>query len=113
MLRCSYLRLFLVDGGMGCGQARDWHAEGGAAHVVQAHLVEEFDGGGITAVLAAHAQFDAGAAFAAQGDGGLNQLADAVLIQAGKGVGLQDLLLVVGVQELRRVLAAKAKAHLG
>ncbi len=39
-------------------QARHRHPERRAAHLVQAHLVEEMDGSGIAAVLPADAQLE-------------------------------------------------------
>ena len=42
------------------GKARDGHAEGGAAHIVQAHAVAELDARRVAAVLAADAQAQVG-----------------------------------------------------
>ena len=48
--------LHLLDGSLRGGQTGDGHTEGGAGHVVQAHLVAELHAAGIAAVLAADAQ---------------------------------------------------------
>ena len=73
----------------------------------------ELDGGRIAAVLAADTQLQVGAGLAAQGSGHLDQLANAVLIQAGEGIALIDLAGVVGIQELTGVVTGEAEGHLG
>ena len=73
----------------------------------------ELHGGGVTAVLAADTQVDVGAGLLAQLGGHGHQLAYAVLIQVGEGIGLIDLLVVVVAQELAGVVAGEAEGHLG
>ena len=82
----------MFNSSLSSSQARDRHAEGRAAHVVEAHVVAELDGGGIAAVLAADAQLDVGAGLAAQFGSHLHQLAHAVLIQTGEGIASKILL---------------------
>ena len=94
------------------GQTGDGHTEGGAGHIVQAHLVAELHGSGVAAVLAADAHMDVGAGLMAQLDGHGHQLAHALLIQVGEGIGLVDLILVVIIQELARVVTGEAEGHL-
>ena len=73
----------------------------------------ELDGGGIAAVLAADAQLDVGAGLAAQLGSHLHQLAHAVLIQTGEGIALEDLVVIVGAQELAGVVTAEAEGSSG
>ncbi len=94
------LVLLRQNRGMRGSQTGDRHAEGRAGHVAQANVVAEHNGRRISAMLTADAQLDVGAGLAAQLGSQLNQLAHAVLIQTGEGIGLADLLVVVGVQEL-------------
>ena len=107
------LLLRVLDRSLCGGQAGDGHAEGGAGHVVQAHLVAELHGGGVAAVLAADAQVQVGTGLAAHLGGHLHQLAHADLIQAGEGIALVDLVVVVGGQELAGIVTAEAEGHLG
>ncbi len=46
-------------------------------------------------------------------NGHLHELADAVLVETGERIGLVDLLVVVGAEELAGVVAAEAEGHLG
>ena len=48
----------MFNSSLSSSQACDRHAEGRAAHVVEAHVVAELDGGRIAAVLAADTQLD-------------------------------------------------------
>ena len=50
---------------------------------------------------------------AAHFGGHLHQLADALLVEVGERIGLVDLVVVVGVEELAGVVAAEAERHLG
>ena len=50
---------------------------------------------------------------AAELDSHFDELADAGLVESGKRVGLEDLLLIVGVQELAGVVTGEAEGHLG
>ena len=95
------------------GQPGDGHAEGGAGHIVQADVVAEHHGGGITAVLAADAQLHVGVGGPAPAAGIGDQTAHAMLVQTGEGIALVDLLLIVGVQELAGVVPAEAEDQLG
>src|SRR4051812_26392866 len=52
--------LRLLDRRMCRGKARDGDSEGGAAHVVQAHVVAELDAAGVAAVFAADAALEVG-----------------------------------------------------
>jgi hypothetical protein len=72
-----------LDGSLSGSQARYRHAEGRAAHVVQANLVAELDGRRIAAVLTADTALQIGAGLAALLNSYLNQLAYAGLVQLG------------------------------
>src|SRR5690606_17555193 len=85
-----------VQGGLGGGEAGDRHAVGRAADVVEADSLAEGDGGGVAAVLAADAHLDALARGPAPLGGDADQVADAVLVEADEGIGLEDALLHVG-----------------
>ena len=63
-------------------------------------------------MLAAHAQMQLGVGGAAHLAGHIHQLAHAGLVQLGEGIVLVDLLVVIGVQELARVITAEAESHL-
>ena len=63
--------MLLRQRGLGGGEAGDRHAEGRAAHVVQAELVAELHAVRIAAVFAADAELDVRAAAAAFVDGDL------------------------------------------
>ena len=101
------------NGGLGSGQTRDGHAEGGTGHIVQPGLVAEHDRGGVAAVLAADAKVKGGVRGAAPAGGVGNQSAYAMLVQTGEGIALEDLLLIVGIQELAGIVTGEAECHLG
>ena len=63
-------------------------------------------------MLAADAQVDIGVGGPAPAGGVGDQTAHAVLVQTGEGVALEDFLLIVGVQELARVVTAEAEDQL-
>src|SRR5687768_17471457 len=75
--------------GLRGGEARDGHAIGRAAHVVEPQLMAELYRIRIAAVLAANAELDVGTGLPAEGDGGLHQLADAGDIERGERVLLE------------------------
>ena len=58
-------------------------------------------------------QFDVGAGLTAQTDSQFDELAHAILIQLCEGIGLVDLGIVVGIQELAGIVTAEAESHLG
>ena len=93
-------------------ESRDRYTEGRAGDVVQANLVAELDARRIAAVFAADAKLDVRANALAQFNRHLDELANAFLIEAGKWIGLEDLLLVVIVEELACVVTAEAERHL-
>ena len=94
-------------------QSGNGHAEGAAGDVGQAHVVAEFHGAGIAALLAADAQLDVGTGLAAQLTGHLHQTAHTGLVQLGEGIGLINLIVVVAGQELTGVITGEAEGHLG
>ena len=97
--------LLIRKGGLGGGDAGGGHAVGGAGDVGEANLVAELDGGGVAAVFAADAHLHAGAGGAAEFFGHLHELADAVLVDAGEDVGLDDFEVAVVRQEGAGVVA--------
>ena len=72
----------------------------------------EFHRGRITAMLAADADVQLRIDRTSQLDGKIHQLADAVLVQAGERIALEDLGVIVRGKELARVVAAEAEGHL-
>ena len=64
-------------------------------------------------MLTADAQPEVRTGLAAQLDAHLNELADALLVQMGKGIALVDLVLIVIVEELTGVITAETEGHLG
>ena len=75
--------------------------------------MEELDAGGITAVFAANAQLDVGTGLLAELNSHLDEFAHAVLINACKGIALEDLLFIIVFKELPGIVAAEAESHLG
>ena len=92
------------DSGLSSSQTSDRHTEGGAGHVVQTDLVAEFNGDGVTAVLAADAVVQVVAGGLSLGNSHLHQHTNAGLIQLSKGIVLEDLGIVVSAQELACVV---------
>ena len=72
----------------------------------------EFDRGRVAALLAADAELDVRAGLTAQLRRHLDEAADACLIKLGERVGFVDLAVVVGRNELARVVTGEAEAHL-
>ena len=100
----------ILDRGLGGGEACDRHPEGGAGHIGEPHVVAELHGRGIAALLTADAQLDIGTGLAAQLTGHLDQTAHAHLIQAGEGIGLIDLPVIVAGQEKNSASLAMSSA---
>ena len=73
----------------------------------------EFDGGRISAVLAADAQFKIRTGAAALFRRHADELSHAVLIQLGERIGFINLALIVVNQELARIVTGEAVGHLG
>src|SRR5579884_1173302 len=89
------------------GQARDGHAEGRAAHVVQAEFVAERDGGRIAPVLAADADLEVGPGAPPALDAEPHELAHPRAVERLERVARQDLLLDVRTQELGLGIVAR------
>src|SRR5581483_12149496 len=68
------------------GQARDGHAEGRAAYVVEADLVAELDALGIATVFAADAKLQGGIGSAPLLGGHLHKLAHAFAVERLEGI---------------------------
>ena len=108
-----FVLLALFNSSLGCCEACDRHTKGRAGDVVKADLVAELDGGRIAAVLTADAAVEFGTGASAELDRHLHQLADADGVEAGEGIGLVDLVLIVCGKELACVVAREAERHLG
>src|SRR3954463_13496671 len=76
-----------------CREARDGDAEGGAAHVIESHVVAELDGLGIAAVFAADAALEILARRASLLNGHPHQYSDAAGVEGLERVALEDFLL--------------------
>ena len=98
---------------MSSSQTRNRHTERRAGNVVQANLVAEHHGTRITAVFAADAQLQVRTGLTTQLRSHLHQLANAVRVQTSEGIALEDLVVVVGAEELASVVTGEAKSHLG
>src|SRR5207247_11252759 len=85
----------LLERGLRRREPGDGNAERGAGHVVHPRVVAELDRAGLAAVLAADADLEVAARPPAQAHGGLDQLADAFLVEDLEGVVLQDAVLHV------------------
>ena len=70
----------------------------------------ELNGARIAAMLAADAQLDVGAGLAAKIGSHLHQLANAVLIEPGKRIGLIDLRIIISIKELTCVITRDPNA---
>ena len=64
-------------------------------------------------MFAANAKLDVGFCRPAKLASHLNEPADTILVQAGEGIVVVNLLVVVGIEELASVVAAEAEGHLG
>ena len=73
----------------------------------------ELDGRKVAAVLAADTKLDVRADALAVVNSQLDQSADALLIEACKRIGLEDLLLEVGLEDAADVVTGEAVGHLG
>src|SRR6478735_5877346 len=93
-------------------QPRDRHAVRRARDVVQTGLVAEEHRGRIAAMLAADADLERGPGLAAALAADLDQLADALDVERGERVVLQDAALLVLLEEGRRIVAAEAEGGL-
>src|SRR5258706_4638020 len=80
----------LAECGLRGGEPRDRHAVGRTGDVIQSDLVAERDGSGIAAMLAAHADLEAGTGLAPARHRALHQLADPVAIDRPEQVQLHD-----------------------
>src|SRR5438105_10257058 len=86
---CLSARGFLrarFKSGMGCGEAGDWDAVGGARDVIQADRMAELHGARLTAMFTADADLQLGADAPTGRYGNANQLPNTVLIQHLKGI---------------------------
>ena len=63
-------------------------------------------------MLAADAQFDFRTGLAAFFCSHLHQLAYAILVETCERIAFEDLVLIIGAQELRSIITAEAKGHL-
>lgn len=108
-----FLKELVLDGSLRRCDAGDGHAVGGAGYVVHAELGAELHGGGLAAVLAADADLEVGAGGTAFLDAHLNELADAFLVEHFEGIGLDDAVLLVELEELGSVVTREAEGHLG
>mmetsp|Transcript_37749 Transcript_37749/g.118185 ORF Transcript_37749/g.118185 Transcript_37749/m.118185 type:complete len:920 (-) Transcript_37749:644-3403(-) len=104
--------LLLADYCLRRGEARDGHAEGAAANVVEAGAVEEGHGLRVAAVLAADADLHARAHGAALRGGVVHELPDALGVEDLEGVVREHAVLHVVRQEGAGVVAGVAEGHL-
>src|SRR5213593_1935855 len=88
-----------LQGDVGGGEAGDGDAEGRARDVVETEPVEEEDGVGVAAVLAAHPRLEVGADAPGQFQAPGHQLADALLVDGLERVGREDPLVEVARHE--------------
>src|SRR6059036_2317618 len=79
-----------LDGGLCRGKPRDRHPVRRATDIVEAEGVTEGDGRGIAPMLAADAQLDVRAPLPAPLDRQLHEPPDALLVERGKGIGIED-----------------------
>src|SRR2546422_7794626 len=79
-----------LDGGLCRGKPRDRHPVRRATDIVKAEGVTEGDGRGIAPMLAADAQLDVRAPLPAPLDRQLHEPPDALLVERGKGIGIED-----------------------
>ena len=103
LLKCS----------LSSGQSCDRHAERRAGNVVEADLVAELNGRGVTTVLTADTYVESGVNGLTESDSHVHQLANAGLVELSEGIVLEDLSVVVSAQELACVIAGEAVGHLG
>src|SRR3954466_9863714 len=93
-------------------QAGDGHAVRRAAHVVETHLVEEMDGRGDAAVLAADPELDVGSGLAALLHGHSDEAASADRVDRREGITVENFLLLIDAEELAGIVAREAEREL-
>ena len=90
----------------------DRHPVGRARHVVEADPLAELDRRGIATVLAANAELDVGPCLAAAIHGDRDELPDPVDIDRDEGIDIEDALMLVVREEIRRIVAADTERGL-
>ena len=105
--------LFVRNRCLRCSQSGDGNAERGTGYIVQADAVAEFDGGRISAMLAADAQLNVRTGAASLFRRHADELSHAVLIQLGERIGLINLALIIINQEIARIFPGEAVGPLG
>src|SRR3546814_4530412 len=94
-------------------EARDGHAVGRGADVIEADFFAEMDARRVAAMFAADAELDAVTGRPTTGRGEVDELADPLDVEADEGVGDEDALVDILGQESARVVAADADRRLG
>ena len=108
----ALLLLPSLDCRLGRRKSRDGYAERRAAHVGQAGLIAEIDGGRIASLLSADADLEVGTRGTALFDGHLDEQPDAVPVDGLERIGGKKLLVEVFVHESPYIVAAEAECHL-
>ena len=103
----------VFNGCLCCGQPGNGHPEGAAGYIAQADLMAELYRNRIAAVLAADADVHIRTDRLTQAAGHFHETAHALLIQLGKGIRLVDLAVIIGIQELARIVTGEDEGHLG
>src|SRR6476469_7477831 len=113
---CLSARGFLrarFKSGMGCGEAGDWDAVGGAGDVIQADRMAELHGARLTAMFTADADLQLGADAPTGRYGNANQLPNTVLIQHLKRIVGNYTTFDVIRKEPTRIISAEPERCLG
>jgi hypothetical protein len=98
---------------MGCGEAGDWDAVGGAGDVIQADRMAELHGARLTAMFTADADLQLGADAPTGRYGNANQLPNTVLIQHLKRIVGNYTTFDVIRKEPTRIISAEPERCLG
>lgn len=109
----AVLSVALLDCSLRRSEPRDGHSVRRAADVVDAYLVEEPDGIGVAAMLAADAALEVSTPSAAGLHAVLYQLAHTLGVDGLERVGIQDLVSEIVTHEGSHVVAGESEGHLG
>jgi len=104
---------FFLNSSASSSDKSNRNTERRARNIVQANIVEEGDGLGITTVLTADTTLQHGVHHAALLDGDLDELANTTFINRLEGIALVDTEVLVLAEEDSRVITRETTSHLG
>jgi hypothetical protein len=103
---------WVVDLRLGCCNSRNGNTERGAADIVKSGTVEEVHRSRVTTVLSTDAKDHARLHSAGSGDGDLDELSYACLVDASEGISRQDRSINVGRDKSPQIITGYAPCGL-